>query len=1079
MAFSYRCTYLCCRVCVTDSLGGGGLEHAKKATRDPVGRSDPDKLRWLSSKIAQWDTEKLLYELTGPNAENWVAVCDSDDVKVLRSVLELLSRKDVNTDSRSAPLFLPFGNSMGLARLLQYVTEGKLSEDSVDLVSNGRGGHQWSECVDSVSHLVDVLCLVMSYFQANVVIRSILDALKARVEVLAPQPPADTLEDTDEQAALSTALAAMEPWHRECAVPDRAAQVARGKFMTQRLESAIRMFVTLKANEREKKLAKEQKEAMEERLKSDARTNMRQGQRFLNDIGHDRDFLHMSVVPTPEQLLAQQATRLPQNLVLPSRKRGNNDNAEEDCMDEASSSAVSEIPLQFQYRSVDHYLNTHFLLLFEDCVSELRRAISEFRGQLSNSEVPSYIISPPTPEALLVAVKSSMKKHNGARFNMYTKVAVKNLEQMRQGLGFTLTFSLPTDQKVDWSHSSRFMTGSLLCLSADGTFNASTLVVATVMRCVQLPKDGNKKFVPTITVAVDAGSVGRFNVYETFTMIESPVFFEAYRPVLSALQQLACDSVPMIDLLLGRTNKVEPPEYLVNAPQVTPVPGRSGVKSDATTPAAAVPTGWQLGQVFPAFPADPLTGHQTWNPLLTDSRGKKKSLPYFDCEPGLDDSQRAAIALALSSRIALIQGPPGCGKTFVGVLITKILLANRHLRANRPIVFICQTNHALDQILEHVYTFEKNIIRIGGRSESDIMQGLSLQAVQNANPVRCNRSQDEFDTRDRVAVLYEKIKSDVSQIGLTKNKTGVMSLNDSHLARLRALLQLYDKEEVIDNLLDQAPRDWQHRSFLKLQSFIDSKAKSSKNHQQVPVWAQSFADWLDLSTTERIWMMSHYSEYSISTSGVASEFSLFDAWLSGGKDLLGKSLISPSDGQQEGPLSMGKGEMEVDADADLFPDRDLCDDTSDDDIDYFDAGMEPGLTRAAKLKNSATNRPVNIPLSQLEDAAQISPGGSSLLNSPLLSDPHKLTAADRVVLAEALLRLLSADGASESQSNMEKYKEALKDEAKYFARVDALTLKNAAVVGLTTTGAAKYGATLRALGSQVLLVEVLYFQHIF
>lgn len=49
----------------------------------------------------------------------------------------------------------------------------------------------------------------------------------------------------------------------------------------------------------------------------------------------------------------------------------------------------------------------------------------------------------------------------------------------------------------------------------------------------------------------------------------------------------------------------------------------------------------------------------------------------------------------------------GTGKTHTGVIIAKILLDNQHLRAKKPILFICQTNHALDQMLEHVYEFEK------------------------------------------------------------------------------------------------------------------------------------------------------------------------------------------------------------------------------------------------------------------------------------------------------------------------------------------------------------------------------------
>jgi len=49
----------------------------------------------------------------------------------------------------------------------------------------------------------------------------------------------------------------------------------------------------------------------------------------------------------------------------------------------------------------------------------------------------------------------------------------------------------------------------------------------------------------------------------------------------------------------------------------------------------------------------------------------------------------------------------GTGKTFLGVKIAELLLHNRSTwcplgTGNTPILMICQTNHALDQFLEHI-----------------------------------------------------------------------------------------------------------------------------------------------------------------------------------------------------------------------------------------------------------------------------------------------------------------------------------------------------------------------------------------
>jgi superfamily II DNA or RNA helicase len=51
-------------------------------------------------------------------------------------------------------------------------------------------------------------------------------------------------------------------------------------------------------------------------------------------------------------------------------------------------------------------------------------------------------------------------------------------------------------------------------------------------------------------------------------------------------------------------------------------------------------------------------------------------------------------------------GPPGTGKTVVGVQIMKVLLAKENQKTNiGPILTICFTNHALDQFLEVNFNF--------------------------------------------------------------------------------------------------------------------------------------------------------------------------------------------------------------------------------------------------------------------------------------------------------------------------------------------------------------------------------------
>ena len=95
----------------------------------------------------------------------------------------------------------------------------------------------------------------------------------------------------------------------------------------------------------------------------------------------------------------------------------------------------------------------------------------------------------------------------------------------------------------------------------------------------------------------------------------------------------------------------------------------------------------------------------------------------------LDGTQATALLEALSRSVALIQGPPGTGKTFVGVQILKVLLENRKKAKLGPIVIVCYTNHALDQLLEHVLDSRPgvNILRMGSQSKSERLNNLNLR----------------------------------------------------------------------------------------------------------------------------------------------------------------------------------------------------------------------------------------------------------------------------------------------------------------------------------------------------------------
>jgi len=95
-----------------------------------------------------------------------------------------------------------------------------------------------------------------------------------------------------------------------------------------------------------------------------------------------------------------------------------------------------------------------------------------------------------------------------------------------------------------------------------------------------------------------------------------------------------------------------------------------------------------------------------------------------------DDAQASSLVSALTRKLALIQGPPGTGKSYVGINIIKVLLHNAGKARLGPIICVCYTNHALDQLLEHLVDHGVDqIIRIGSRSKSEKLEKLNLKHV--------------------------------------------------------------------------------------------------------------------------------------------------------------------------------------------------------------------------------------------------------------------------------------------------------------------------------------------------------------
>jgi hypothetical protein len=118
---------------------------------------------------------------------------------------------------------------------------------------------------------------------------------------------------------------------------------------------------------------------------------------------------------------------------------------------------------------------------------------------------------------------------------------------------------------------------------------------------------------------------------------------------------------------------------------------------------------------------------------------------------GLDPSQQVALDHALTHRLAIIQGPPGCGKTFIGIKLVALLLSMRP-RPKTPILVLTYKNHALDEFLKGLLAFLRldEIVRIGGRSRETELESCNIKLI--------DRKQMDHSLLEQINGLKDEIR---------------------------------------------------------------------------------------------------------------------------------------------------------------------------------------------------------------------------------------------------------------------------------------------------------------------------------
>ena len=330
------------------------------------------------------------------------------------------------------------------------------------------------------------------------------------------------------------------------------------------------------------------------------------------------------------------------------------------------------------FSSKMEYLQIHFDLLKKDFLFPLQSALYHVQQNISDSGL-------------------------NEDYYVYSNVTLVGRDILNYSLVYKIKFHFTQPQSTAnyWEHSKRFTFGSLICFSED-KFQSIVFGVVAERTIEDL-----KKGIVGIRLVEHPESL-ILQEHVKYQMIQSPVYLEAYSPVLARLEQLRKHpgDLAFEKYLVDCNAEVSSPAYLQNI----------RLALDET----------ELDEV-----------------------GSFRDQFQLD---SLDQSQMSALRLAFDNEVALIQGPPGTGKTFIGMKLVELLLKNRKLwrtansSSHRPIAVFCYTNHALDQFLESIFERMKDsgvrfdMVRIGGRSKSETLKDYNLnKKLQNMRRVQKSR----------------------------------------------------------------------------------------------------------------------------------------------------------------------------------------------------------------------------------------------------------------------------------------------------------------------------------------------------
>ncbi|KAM0816897.1 hypothetical protein AB5N19_02699 [Seiridium cardinale] len=419
------------------------------------------------------------------------------------------------------------------------------------------------------------------------------------------------------------------------------------------------------------------------------------GQLSADGPRHDNDHADISkisILPTQEEISSPRAEYLP----------------------------TSDIS-RFHIPGIRGRLDREFRLLREDTVGQLRDAV---RAQLEYLQDSSH--------------RQTRTGKNDLRTYTYQQATVQEINvDKNHGLGLLVKFCQPLagqgrQKRQDWwTQTKRLQPGGLVCAISERSVLFCVVGAATV---VSPDLDRNPRGKEADNELVDRKEKPSLAGHADFAYVQLHIAETADSNIVQALrwyreinrrQQRTLVEFPGV-LLPAFQHTLQALQRMSQKPDF-PFTELVAHEHTTTTGLAEVPP--PLYAASPGFVFD-LSCLTNDNSSLRTSVREPLSPQVLAEHTLLDETQSRALIDTLTRSLALTQGPPGTGKSFTGEKVIKVLLNNKRRANIGPILCVCYTNHALDQLLEHLHKDGvRQIIRIGSRSKSDVLETLNLRVV--------------------------------------------------------------------------------------------------------------------------------------------------------------------------------------------------------------------------------------------------------------------------------------------------------------------------------------------------------------